>query len=246
MKSKNILINCLMLLMVMALQAQDFKRFKDDNGRWGYKNQNDEVVITPQFMEVAFSFKEGMAAVRNFQMKWGFIDVKGKQVIDFLYDEVSLNGFQNGYAFVGKRDPNNRISTKWGAVDKQGKVIIPFEFDKADDFSEGLAWVNVGGAVDPQDFYFKGGKWALIDSQNKTIIPPKYDNTYKFSEGLSAVCIGGGFLGLGGKWGFVDKTGKEVIAVEFDKVINSFKNGKAMVMKEGRVISIDKTGKEIN
>jgi transketolase C-terminal domain/subunit len=48
---------------------------------------------------------------------------------------------------------------------------------------------------------------------------------------------------LNNKIGFVDATGKETIACTFDKMERRFYNGKAKVVKDGKSITIDKTGK---
>lgn len=215
------------------------------DGKLGYIDPTGKIIIAAEYMD-AGAFKEGLAPVaRGVPRKWGFIDRTGKEVIPLQYDGVSISGFSDGVVFVSKHVDRQGRDKKWGVVDKTGREIVPPKYDNAQRFREGLAWVNVGGRVDPQDYYFKGGKWALIDKTGRVVIAPKYDNAYDFAEGLAAVNIGSTGLGLGGKWGFVDKTGKEVIPLKYDNVVYSFKGGKAQVRAGGRTFFIDTTGAEI-
>src|SRR5690554_4316107 len=240
MNTKKIFTVCLMLMGV-ALQAQELAKFKADNG------------------------------------KWGFIDETGNQVTNFLYDEVSNYGFNEGIAFVAIKAQHSDIDLKWGAINKTGAEILSFQYDNAFLFSEGVAWVNLGGHYDEQ-YYFTGGKWALIDKKGKELIAPKYDDIDAFSEGLAAVKLGGkwGFVNQKGKetipiqyymvgtfseglvavtksettkdfqWIFVDNKGKTAITTQFEGMFAPvFKNGKAKVKKDGREYFIDKKGKEV-
>lgn len=52
--------------------------------------------------------------------KWGFIDIKGVEIVNPQYDEIELPLDSEGFAAVKK---NN----KWGLIDLNGNVIIPIE-----------------------------------------------------------------------------------------------------------------------
>ncbi len=132
-------------------------------------------------------------------------------------------------------------------------------FEDATDFSNGVAWVNIGG------------KWGLIDKSGKAVIKPKYDEVCNFIEGLAQVKLGGkrGLIDksgkevvkpkydetgnfresllpvkLDGKWGYIDKSGKEVVKPKYDRATD-FSGGLAMVNLDDKYGFIDKTGKEI-
>jgi hypothetical protein len=64
---------------------------------------------------------------------------------------------------------------KWGYIDQTGRLIIPFKFDGADDFSEGLAAVEIKE------------KTGYIDKTGKFVIQPQFHRVGDFSEGLAAV-----------------------------------------------------------
>ena len=94
------------------------------------------------------------------------------------------------------------VDGKWGYIDHTGTIVVTPQFDLAWHFSEGLAFVRIGGR--------DNGKWGCIDKTGKYIINPQFDDTWSFSEGLAAVKIGGRFFEEEGKGGYIDKTGKYV------------------------------------
>ena len=244
MNTKKLFMVCLLLLGA-TLQAQELTKFKTDNGKWGFKNEKGTVIIEPKYDDIA-SFTEGLVAVNIGKQvllgsggKWGFIDKAGNQVIDCLYDEVSNYGFNEGIAFVAIKAEHSDIDLKWGAIDKTGAEILSFQYDNAFLFSEGVAWVNLGGRYGDQ-YYFTGGKWALVDKKGKERIAPKYDDTDAFSEGLAAVK-------LNGKWGFVNQEGKETIPIQY-YMVGTFSEGlvavtKSETTKDFQWIFVDKKDK---
>jgi uncharacterized membrane protein YhaH (DUF805 family) len=99
------------------------------------------------------------------------------------------------------------------------------KYDNVDDFSEGLALVELNG------------KYGYIDDTGTEVIPLKYDGAWDFSEGMSLVL-------LKGKYGYIDKTGKEVIPLKYDDAVD-FSEGLAIVLLKGKYGYIDKTEKEV-
>src|SRR5690606_38660524 len=86
-------------------------------------------------------FSEGLAAV-NKNDKYGFIDTKGKVVIEPKYDWAS--SFSDGLAIVSAEG-------LYGAIDKKGKTVIPFEYQALADFQEGFA-TAARPPKDPEDY----------------------------------------------------------------------------------------------
>lgn len=95
---------------------------------------------------------------------------------------------------------------KWGFIDKNGKWVILPQFDYVEDFSEGLAVVEVGKKI------------GYVDTTGKMVIPPQFKKTERmgFHEGLAAVEVEGDY----GKWGwgigYIDRSGKFVIPLRSD------------------------------
>ena len=90
--------------------------------------------------------------------RYGFVDLKGKVVIEPKWEEVW--DFSEGIALV-KRDE------KWGWVDKSGAVIEPFLRD-VPIFYEGLIRLE------------RAGKWGFIDTKGTVVVQPEWDEVGPF------------------------------------------------------------------
>jgi WG containing repeat len=81
--------------------------------KWGYINRTGKTVIKPQFYEVS-DFKDGLARIKDRDLRWGYIDRNGKIVIKPQFNEAF--DFHNGLAMV-------IIGEKRGYIDRTGKYI---------------------------------------------------------------------------------------------------------------------------
>ena len=95
---------------------------------------------------------------------------------------------------------------EYATTARTGTYVVKPTYSDAQDFSEGLAAVQVGDA------------WGFIDTTGKLVIErflnPKQGFNSRFSDGLCAVNFQPG--GQDAKWGFIDRTGKVVINPQFD------------------------------
>jgi len=120
---KNILSLLLSLLVLSNIGfAQDLIKFKGDNGKYGYKDIPDNVIIEAKYDQTD-GFNEGFATVFIGELdlngypqkgKFGFIDKTGKEVIPIIYDFAMP--FFDGLAGVKK-------DGKVFYIDKQGKYV---------------------------------------------------------------------------------------------------------------------------
>ena len=255
----------------------------DKTNRVGYIDKDGQLIIPFEFDAIETGeggdildfndFSEGLAAVSK-NDKYGFIDTKGKVVIEPKYEWAS--SFSDGLAIVS-------VEGLYGAIDKQGKTVIPFEYESLGDFQEGFA-TAARPPKDPEDYESKyglinkknevvipfmyesmgnlsesliavkkEGKWGYVDTKNKAIIPINlaYETVSDFSDGLAAV-FNYEENSDNLEYGYIDKTGKLVIPMQFTKVywddtegLIDFNNGIAVVNdKEGRTFCIDKKGSE--
>ena len=234
------------------------------SGKWGYINQMDEQIVPLKYYNpnpnyYKDNFSEGLVAVgigKAFDVKYGFADITGKEVITPKY--TGVHSFSEELAAVEIGDGADR---KWGFIDKTGKEVIPLKYKGTGNFYEGLApvklknkkWAlidNTGKELatlnyddvhnfsDGYALVYLNGEYGLIDKTGKEIAPPKYDNIGGFSEGLAVVRIGFSF-------GYIDKTGKEVIPLKYSKA-REFSHGVAIIETGYQKCGlIDKTGKEI-
>ena len=193
----------------------------EKDGKYGYADENDNVVIPCQWIE-ALEFSEELAGVLDSNYKWGFIDKTGKVVIPCKWkaDVMDRYYFKDGLSVV--LDENDKL----GFIDKTGKLVIPCNWKDANDFSEGLACVM-------DDNY----KWGFIDKNGRIIIPCKWHHADNFSEGLASV------KDDNDKWGLIDKTGNTITPCQW-KFLNYFSEGLASVKDDNDKWGfIDKRGK---
>lgn len=230
------------------------------DGRWGYIDKNGRIVIPLQFDE-ARDFHNGLAAVRDNNEGWIFIDNKGNRA--FSWSSVyEPDGFSDGLAAV-LDDEDGR---HYGFIDMKGSLVIPMRYEYFDDigaapFTEGLARIYVdekygfidkqGNVVIPTQYdnallfseglaaVEKDGRWGYIDKNGRVVIPMQFDYADDFSEGMAAVQ-------QHEEWGFVDKQGNVVIPCQFHGLsVPFFKEGLALVVKSGKCFYIDKKGNSI-
>jgi WG containing repeat len=207
------------------------------------------------------AFSEGMAAVKvatTVGDKYGFIDKRGRTIIEPQFDEVlpfsdGFARFRDGtsYGFIGKDGvalagrfswagsfsegmaavtplKSPSVSGKFGFINAKGEVVIDFRFDSAEPFSEGLA----AACVDKTCGHInREGLWA---------IEPRFDHTGSFSGGLAVIAAKDGILL--NSFGYIDRQGRVTVPQRFSNA-RSFSEGLAAVAVNGRYGYIDKTGK---
>ncbi len=133
---------------------------------------------------------------------------------------------------------------KHGYIDKTGRLVIPFIFDAAEDFSEGLA------AVEVKD------RWGYIDKTGKFVIPPRFRLAFPFVSGRALVVVRQYPTGTYTmhKLGYIDSSGK--VAIQLKEALDSrslhvihqelfFADGLVSVEQNNKFGFMDKTGKPV-
>ena len=96
-----------------------------DKNRYGYKNLKDEWTVQPIY-DWGEPFSDGLACVGKInefgEMKYGFINKKGKVVIPFIYSNLPGN-FHGGLAEVL---PKENAEFKEAFIDKEGNIVQKF------------------------------------------------------------------------------------------------------------------------
>lgn len=210
----------------------------------GYLDRKGKVAINPSF-SFAAPFYEGLAVVETSNGLYGCIDHSGNFVIPPC-----------DYAFIGLFFRGGRLAVmkndKCGYMDKTGKIVIEPKYNMAHSFCpdslcamvelDGKAFViDYNGKILfnandlDEDSLFKikcqDGKWGFINSA-AFLISGKYDDAHEFSEKKAAIK-------MGDKWGFIGLYGEILISPVYDDVIEDFKNGRALVLLNGKRIYID-------
>lgn len=132
----------------------------------GYINPQNEVII-PFDYSTGGIFSEGLAAVSK-DGKMGFINLKNEVVIPFDFKEAWQSVFHEGLSVV-----KDFSTGKFGYIDRSGQLVIPAIYDSALHFSEGLAYVKMGGKV------------SFINTKGDLILPFQYEEIWEFRYGLA-------------------------------------------------------------
>jgi len=128
MKITPALILALLVQTVFAQQSY-IKHFQDANGKYGYKNEKDEIVAAPKYDYAQVYIKDGLALVNIGGTKvsfgyeggsWAYIDITGKEVIRLGSEFYKATSFEKGRAMVGIKDKETK---KFLFIDKSGKII---------------------------------------------------------------------------------------------------------------------------
>ena len=224
------------------------------NNRFGFINEDGEVIIKPEFDAVReFFYGHCVVKVKD---KFGLISDNGNYVLQpdysnlFIVSENLLSIKENGkqalmnfqgalltdYNYDGIFNFSEGlalayIGLKFSYIDKNGIKIIPFEFDFAESFCQGYAMVK------------KGKKFGLINNEGVFESEPSWD-FYSSYENCYVVNIGGHIIDddiYGGKFGIVSKSNQIATGVKFD-FIGKFLNGEALIRNNGLFGRINEVG----
>ena len=192
-------------------------------------------------------FREGFCKV-EFEGKWGFIDLRGIEVIPCIYDSVM--DFEDGIASVEADDDyfditfnNERIET----VPESPTLDLIYSKDffnlnperRFENIESVLSnYDNIIGYDTGLCEVVKDEKYGFIDINGNEIIPCIYEFVGNFSEGLCDVLNrdeNGNTL-----FGFLDVTGKKQIDFMYEDTVGCFSEGLAGVKFNGKWGFIDK------
>jgi len=167
----------------------------ESNELWGFKNQNGEIIIAPEFI-IANDFSEhGIAAVVD-SSGWAYINQEGEILIrPFIFDN-GPDYFRQGLARYVE-------NSKFGFFDTSGKIAIKANWDFAAPFSDGLAAVCNGcqKEISGEHSFMQGGRWGFIGLDGNVLIPLKFEEARNFVQSTAEVKING-------NWKRIDKNGK--------------------------------------
>jgi hypothetical protein len=182
----------------------------------GECNQNS--IIVEHRYEVAEKFgKNGLAKVSR-DGKWGYVNLKGEEIIPLHFDEVG--DFDHGLVPV-------RLNNKWGYFNAQGQIAVPISFDAVSG-----RWRETLSAVQLQ------GKWGYVNPLGETVIQPDFDKVTEFREKLAKVEVNR-------RWGVIDTAGNTVIQPAFDAILSTADPRLLLVALEQRYGYYNSNGREI-
>lgn len=196
---------------------------KGDDLRYGFINENGEIVVHPMFevvssnLEVHSSGEMKTNKLRKVSInnKWGVIDSKGKWLLQPMFSYI--DDFYNGLAVAS-------IGEKHGVIDERGNWFIQPIFEQIGTFKDDIASAR------------KSDKFGFIDKSGNWVIEPMFNKV--FSEGFVEDLCG---VKIGDRWGYIDKSGVVVLQPEFEEVY-PFCGGHAIVRLNEKSGLIDRSG----
>lgn len=154
----------------------------EENGKFGYKNKQQEVIIEPYF-NAAYPFHEGLASVCPPQYNtsnWGCINFWGRLVIPARYNGPVI--FSNGFAAVTDANTGSENFEHF-YINKDGVNVFKKTFTMACDFSEGYARVLKKGWPD----LIESQEWSYINTDGAYATDMTFEKAKDFSGGFAAV-----------------------------------------------------------
>ena len=183
--------------------------------QWSYYNVDSHEKLFGPYAG-ATTFSGDIAAVTKDGSKWALIDMTGKELTGYDFDEVVCDA--KGYICRGetlfvKKDGAYRL------VDKSGRDVGGDTYEAACGFLG-----NEPAAVQ------KNGKWTFVDMTGKDVGLGSFDEARSFSSGLAAVR-------KGSYWGYIDLTGSEGIPCQYVRA-DDFGNMGAAFVRDDRAVRL--------
>lgn len=207
----------------LAYISRKKKELSGEIFTYGFINTKGKLTIPYKFEKVhSFSNNRCAVAKRNKynQLKWGFIDSKGNEIIDFIFSHEPKD-FSNGFAWVLSTD------NLYSLIDTMGNTIVPPTYNKVSVYNEGTGIGYYLGNTSEESFY------AVIDSSGKVsnkiygyIIESQNQHTdseflLPMQEGKIIVYAPNEF-----KYGAINKKGKIIVPLRFT-TLKPFTEGRA-------------------
>ena len=201
------------------------------NGKWGFINKTGQEVVPIKFSKVdCHSIEEQLVFVCN--NKWAIFDNKGKQLSDFIYDEIY--GTSNNIDYFNKRFLFNglllvRKGNEYRYLNRDLQIIADFGvYTKAEPITEfGFAIIK------------KGDYYGVINSSGKIVIPCEYSlivHPRKPYQGLYNEF----YVKKNGKYGILNKKAEFISDINYD----SFERDYYGIKDSAQVIFIAKKGNQ--
>jgi len=218
----------LLLLLILNLnllsKAETYSRF-EENGKFGIKDVNGKIVVSPYYDELGWSDKN-FSVVNQvtgyFVMgRWGLLNIYNKRLTPPLYETLKYSGGVN--VIASKLIDSS--TQKFGCINLQGKILIPFQYDQ----------IAIEGNIATVNKDSLNCEYGLVNLYNGLLIPPIYKNIvpldikkYAVTNNLNKVAI-------------FDSNGTRYTDFIFDS-IEPFHNCCAIAKKNGLIGLIDSVG----
>ncbi|MBR4332511.1 MAG: WG repeat-containing protein [Clostridia bacterium] len=214
---------------------------------YGLGKPDGTVMAEPQYDYLEFA-GDGLVST-YLDGKCGVIGLTGQEIVPHRY-QISTGGelpvivYWHGYAKIDDLGENWRETKRYVIIDTEGNEVFS-RFARADSFSldslvleNSLIWYKENGLY---------GLMKITGDSAEYLTEPRYEShiggvfdtedleyQIDFAEGLHPVRING-------LWGYINEQAETVILPVWDKA-SSFRDGLALVEKDGKLVYIDHAG----
>lgn len=136
-----------LLIAIMGFfsaHAQWTPFYSENDGKYGYKDKDGKVVVSPKY-DLAYQFKEGMAAFR-LKGKYGYLNENGIETVEPKYDFTWH--YTGGFATV-------KMGELYGFIDKSGREVVSPRYEDANNFHGACCYKGMAHVKE-------NGKWKII------------------------------------------------------------------------------------
>ncbi len=152
--------------------------------------------------------------------KYGFLDLRGKEAIPCIYDEIGR--FHLGRAMV-------RLGDRYGIIDTTGTLVLPLQYQNSKKSAHLYTYHDSLALVE------QNGHYGYVNLQGQLTIPFHFTAAFPFHEGLAPVQHNG-------RWGYIDTHGDIYLPFIFD-IASPFEYGRAEIIYNGDIRYIDRSGR---
>ena len=152
--------------------------------------------------------------------KYGFLDLRGKEAIPCIYDEIGR--FHLGRAMV-------RLGDRYGIIDTTGTLVLPLQYQNSKKSAHLYTYHDSLALVE------QNGHFGYVNLQGQLTIPFHFTAAFPFHEGLAPVQHNG-------RWGYIDTHGDIYLPFIFD-IASPFEYGRAEIIYNGDIRYIDRSGR---
>ncbi|MFO0624606.1 MAG: WG repeat-containing protein [Polyangiales bacterium] len=211
-----------------------------ENGRYGFLNEEADVVVPP-VLEEASNFYDGLCLAKR-GGRYGFLDRDGHEVVPCRYrrathfcgDRALVWEDDGQRSFINRRGErlapclvpfddawglwhDGRMRIRRGALhgflDLEGREAVPCRYPEAHErFASGRAGVR------------REGRWGFVDRDGNEVVPPQFDWVEPFYEGVGTA----GVRAAGG-YGRIDPDGRVCVRCAWVNPVGRFSEGRAQV-----------------
>jgi hypothetical protein len=195
-KYQNVMLSISMAASRQSVGDEVIGKFEVEPGGCGLISVSGRIVAQPVFKEIN-EYTDGIAAARDSNGKWGFINLDGEWVIAPQY--AAVHDFRGALANVSTNDQSFAISREGKVIGKACKVLKTL----------------VGTELDiiPDRYVVKkDGKWGLLDGEFNELLPFEYDDIDRWGDTTNIV------VRKEDKYGLTDVNGVELLPVKYHSI----------------------------